>query len=697
MQWFKNQFLALWAFVQSIFIDPFRLRIYGAEQLTSRTASELSWFTWPLVGQFVLDFWAWTTVWAYGLPGTPWPLWFGLAFAGAILVLDRSIIVADTSASRASWIPLLGRIVIVLFLSGLTAVAVELSVFGPEINNRLDANQKEQVDAILADAEATEGSAYGERIQSIRDESASVTGSATAQANADLQTYQNDRSVARGLIVARHNEQRNSITARLTQLEQTIQLESAGRGPSGRYGDGPAVAVMRQQRETLVAELAAFETASAEELRVFDQETSSEVTRRQQVRDTTLNTATDDAQTRIDTLEREREEKIIELRELALTNPALLAARYGGTYVQSRGILDRYKELMLMAHGDGTEKNPGSLVVRVIIWGCRTIMMVLPMLVLFLKLRTSEPTKLYFSDRNHVLAGNAKSIEVYRALGLAVDGTDAVPLGWTPEMRDAYEHLAKAWLEYAGRFRKFSEEKARLARARTNVGLPQTLKSITTELHAFWLKQDGVAKAIDEVYKATNELRHRAIPVPPWPTELNVPEPDHVTTPWEVSMKEMERLGWEDPEPLITAAKTARTEYSEQLRTLRTLLLRDYPRELREAVRASSSQETLEDLRFDFYQDRVMPVMTKIEDLEGIIRTGGQDLPEWPKSIPDPRKTESGQLWQVNETLWELDPRTLAQVQPTKVCSNCRMEIPANAAFCGDCGASQTPANPVSP
>lgn len=620
---------------QNAFVRTLGLKVYGDSLCTTRVASEMTALAVVLVLQFVIDWWAWDRVWSYGLPlwSWFWPLMLSLILAMGILLFDRSIVIADTSRSRWQLLPLAGRFVLLFVIALLTAIPVELSVFEGDIETKIALREQAGINSIREQALTEETAKYDQRIADAKKAWGENAGDLVTRGQNDINEFTEGRKAQREILQA--DADNKALEAR---------KEAAGKGLSGKYGTNQAYKAMQNQADYAAVALAAF-----------DAETQLLLGGLRTARDAKRDDAVQKGGESVAALMKEKDETLAKVRAM---DPAPLAKQYGGRWEKqedgpdkfvvtewksSRGLRARWTTLQEMAAEDPST--------RVMVWGCRLVMIILGILVLGLKLMASEEFRYYYSfSVQGACAKDAGTEEIAMSVGYAADRAKRAGLGFLPRVRDDLEEVLKAQRDLAQAFHRFRDEMARLAQERAE-RLASTLAEIRSDLHEQWREQ--VQPAIFHLAEIEERCTLQGIEVPTWPTQLRT-DPRDLEDPWKVSKDQLVELGWEDPEP-------ARTSFQQRLAQLTVwrmqvddeliIMENELGRYLlaNPGVTEREIRVRFESDRRNSWRNRILPTLRKIRELEEEARMIGVGLPRWQTQNP--------------EEAWRLpDPETLRKL-----------------------------------
>lgn len=609
--------------LSDVLVNLFRLRIYKSEALlTPRVRAEQFVFAATLSLMLFVDVWAWYRAWSYGLVGQ-WfvPLIIGVAFGLAAIMFDRSVIVTDTTNGKVNgWYQIGGRALLLVLISFLTAVPVELAVFESEITKKLESQEKVASDQIRNKAIETETANLSADVSELQAHLAADASLTQANADTDIVRLQQDRARERTQMLAAQSVKRESLEKTLTEKSEQVALEAAGKGPSGKYGDGPAYKAMKQQEKEAREALDKFESEAATQVANFDTETQSQLVKLRATRDKTVLTNQAAIAKELDAKRKERKKKIEELRTMSEDK---LAALYGGEWRVAKGFLARFHTLSEMADGDGY--------VNRIVWGCRIAMILLGMFVLGLKLMASQEFKLYYS-----LAAQAKAGDEFAQQAVANMGfTDFDNHGLSAKARDLLAELHEARQKVWQALWALEQKLATLSKLNELSGLCRTRLAIEGELHGAWLEKG--ADAMAEVNSLEEQIKLLGETVPAWPTKLG--EDPRGKEPWKVSESKLATFGWLAPDQVLEAGRKGRKD------------LIDWRRQLRKelegmrfglyafiAANPTMIKREIESHQRRLFQDKLVPILEGMETAEFAVQDGHLDLPPWPTDFSDPRQ-----------------------------------------------------------
>lgn len=532
--------------------DPFFLRRNGDTLLSNAVKLDLAAYTSLLVLSLTFELFAWGSMWSYigdtvqsGFWGVVLALVLALipfAFALMVILLDRGILIMDDPNGGKRTRVILARASMLFLLALITAVPVELRVFKPEIDRVVEDAEKAQVDAIRETARGYETKlAEGQKATS----AVFVTGQPD-----DVVARRKEERVA---LVLQQRADRTEISKRLEKKGTEAAREAAGKGVSGRHGAGVATAVMRGQEKETRQELKDYDKAAREQLTAFDAETER--------------MRSEAAQNGVEEIARRDTALTEKLHEVEVMSAEELAAAYGGEYKQANGFLARYRILLTLVEEDG--KN------QAIVWGCRLVMVLFGLCVLFVKfVMVSPETAAYYSLRAQALSGNKDAVRVYIAKALASKDAEALEVLRAVAREDADAKATLEKLGYGGNVEMagYSEEvyalhgNLREARVSANVAYAlytqafrdlcaergtdgrfgHTRAELVRRARADWIRI--AQKAIFNLADAERVMVTRGVRVSAWPNELVEGDPRAKPVLWELSDDVLEReWGWVKP------------------------------------------------------------------------------------------------------------------------------------------------------
>jgi len=594
-----------------------RLEIYKSSLLSDRVLAEMGAFVLLLAVQFAMDMWAWSRVWMYALPTSAiWPYVLALVFAVVILLLDRSIIVQDTSNSVTKIVPIIGRATFLLLIACVTAIAVELSVFHSEIDKRINNREKIAIDAIRASALDKERTTMAARISGAENREAKERAS-----------YENERAQARQNLVSQLERQRKTMEKALEEKRTQVAEESAGL-VSGRYGQGPAYRAMKEQEERMALELKEFNHQAIDVLNSFDQQARTGLK---------INGNVEQERT-ADQLRNDERAIAEHVREMT---PEELSSKYGGDWKQSRGFIDRYRELESMREENAT--------VSQIVWGCRLIMILLGLAILFLKLMSSEEFCTYYSLRAQAAYGEHQGAkDTAKVLGYVNDQQGRSALGWSKAMLFLDQQVSEARYQFVACVLGF--QKAAIGLCQPNAsGRSVPRHVIINRLRQLW--EADVLPAQVEMVRSEDEMERSGGKPVNWPPNLPIKDPRQVAQdrdPWEFTDEELASMGWRDPQLVEDSVRIARRKIREiwpELYDVIAVMEQFTTREL--VQRPGSRLDEVSDLRRQFFNEQILPKLHAVEALMADIMEAGEQPPAWPAELANDFVRRN--LWRITE------------------------------------------------
>jgi hypothetical protein len=540
--------------------DPFYLRRNGDTLLSLSVKIDLLVYTMLLALSMAFEAFAWGSMWAHvGNPGVGgvWGVIIGLllvvlplVFARLVILLDRGILVMDVTGGPWKRVfVVVGRASMLVLLSLITAVPVELLVFSQEIDREHAAAEKVGIDAIRAEAVKYE-----------TDHAESQKESAGALVIDQPDDVVARRKEERAAIVDQQKADRADIVARLKEKGDDAVREIAGRGVSRRRGSGYTANALRNQEKETRQELKDFDEAARKQLAEFDAETER--------------MRSEAAANGVNEIARRDAELAETLHAIEVMPASELAAAYGGEYRVANGFMARYRTLLTLVEADG--KN------RAIAWGCRLVMVVVGLTVLFVKfIMASAETNAYFSMRSQALANNPDAVRHYIRIAkdavqpeaereaavavlkavssineeaasalVAIGYDDMRRAGWSPEVVRLHRSLdaarvaaRRARTEFEERFRQVCAERER----QTGGFMAGVSRSeIVRRGQSLWMQTlEGPLGALSSV---EGEMSAKGIGLPDWPANLSGGDPRLGAKPWELEEDKLESLwGWKRP------------------------------------------------------------------------------------------------------------------------------------------------------
>jgi hypothetical protein len=597
----------------------FGLRVYGDSLLFPIVRSTMTAFCIVLLLQAIVDGYAWTQVFGYALPDLPFlSIPIGLAFMIMIIVVDRFLIVADTSGSRRQVYPLLGRVLFLLFLSVITAVSFEISMFKGEINERMDARETSAINTIRKKAITLEEEKFDRRMADASNLGNHVVTADQAKLDQDIITFQADADKRRALLVDDLDKQ-----------STLVAMEAAGKGPSGRYGQGDAFQAMKDQ-----------ETALRNALVAHDATTQTHLDELRKQRDTVIEGGRAKGEGDVSKLRADKDAKLEEVRNM---DPDALSKKYQGeNWRINRGFLNMYTELETMS-----DEIPE---VRKGVWGCRAVMIVFGLAILLIKLFAPLEFRRYYSVGAQAAQGNEEALKVLAGMGHSA-GVNTKNLGLTPEVLD----LQNAWSAAYFRFLEavLSARKAVSGLVKMNdKGLYPERHILDRDMRTEWV--DKVLPAFETLQNVELRMSLRAAPIPSWPSNAPISDPRGIQDPWLWSDDQLRELGWVNPDEAIIHGREALGVLEDLYRELRELTNGEFTSTLIELVQRHPTEKRgfFTDRMFTFYRVEILPFMNRLEAAEGMVRRGGLEVLPLPADLPS-RNTL--------HTMWRVDEKDLRQ------------------------------------
>ncbi len=551
------------------------------------------------------------------------------------------------------------RAALLVVIATITSIPVDMAVLEPEINHRMERKalvaQNIMRDRALKDVDKKYAGLIAET-----EKLKNAGGTAAAdKAQADADGYTAKRDKARGEIVAR-----------LDAKEKQIAQEAAGTGPSGRYGEGPAVKVMKDQAELIRKELADF-----------DAETQKELARLQGERNTSITTTATALETKIEALRKEQEAEKKKVREM---EPAELAKEYlvepGETewtaeddgkkremskywihddWKPTDGFMARFREMQeIEAEGwkrmreyykaEGLEEEWYDMPPEAFtIWMWRVVMFALGLFLLMLKLLSSEETRTYFHFGSQAANGDDPNVVRMAEVMGYTDPDARRALGWTPKVHGLMDELFHARRALVQELADFQAYLILVCRLQEN-GLCLTRVAIETKLRDRWESQ--VAKKITEITAIEDKLKLAGMAVPNWPADLNSGrDPRTLREPWRPAVRDLTNFGWEDPTPKLEEARQAvihieelRLEIDGLILTMEGDLVRtivDNP-----GITEMELRQRLETNRHKLYQRQIAPRIRELRDAIATATAVGLPISTWER-----REDDVARSWRLPE------------------------------------------------
>lgn len=623
----------------------FALNVYGTSLLMEKVRAEIAVFARILTIAFFVDAFAWTMVWHYALSSFGWAHWLlalplGLAFAFAIVLYDRSIVVGDTTLSRdpdaGFRIPFttkrismsrvgmsfLMRFMLLLFLATITAIPVEITVFHSEIENRISRTEEARVADIRARAITSENERFGREIATLRAEGAER-----------MRPLREERARARSVLETSRATQRADMQATIDHTNARTIDESRGTGPSGRRGAGNVYRALLNQGAGLQQQLVAFNAQTERDLASFDNHTRE-----------LLQDETDRVNASVARVQQMADTRINEVR--AMPAPALAQRFNGGEYREPRGFLQRFRTLEAMRREDPF--------VNLVVAMFRGVMIAFGLIILGLKILTSQETRRYFSLGAQASEGQLDAVRVVKGMGYA----NVAKFGVEQEVRDATKLFLDACDECATKIHLYWKQCGEIASTKDATGLHLTHTEAVMRLRREW--EHTVRESILAVDRKARHMVELGMTPPMWPEGLNegVDPRGSQYRPWDLDETRLMTLGWVNPEP----EKNRLDELEKELSKARIALVKLASKakiDLEEAVRSEGFNETqVLRARYDLWTESVIPLLDKIRFAEEGLRRAGRSI-SWPSDLTDPRPSIQGEILNIEERVKTLRPSTL--------------------------------------
>lgn len=373
--------------IPEVIPDTFGLLVFGRRtRLYTRTVSLFVQFlTVILAIQFCVDLWAWYNAWEVGLGGWVMPLVLGAAFASLMLIYDRTILTSDNNGG--GWARYLTRGAMIFAMAFLTSVPVELAVFRPDIERIIDNTEKMAVDAIRSKAKAEEETRFDKLIADTKERMGHSQTAQLAAAEKDLADYQ---------IIS--TKKRKELTNKIDEEKRGAAVAAGGGGVNPAKGIGPETL---QHRENIVGYVS--------QLKELDETAAKAIEALTKARDEVASGNADALETKLNQLNTDKEAAVLATKTM---KPAMLAERFGGEYLQSRGFIARFQTLEKITGEKWSAEWK-------LLWGCRAAMIAFGIIILGLKIGSPVMVKSYFNLEDQAKAGHPEAIAVLQVRNVA--------------------------------------------------------------------------------------------------------------------------------------------------------------------------------------------------------------------------------------------------------------------------------------
>ncbi len=491
--------------------DPFGLRVYGQSLLTTRVKSELGAFTFVMALQYLFDFTAWSTAAWLVAPTFPWftHAAAGFVFATMILLVDKFLVTMDVSRSGSKVLAIALRGVLLMMLALVTAVPLEMFVFQSEIENHIAAIEKVKVDAIREKGKAFE--------KGRNDALVAAAEEAAVGEPEDVTTRRDGKEL--DTFVKAQEAGRKEITTRLGKASSAVATEAR---KSAKTRSATVLADLRANEAAIRKELAAYNAQALKDLEERSAHTEA---------------------MRTGAIERAAKERAELATSLDATYVAIdamtseeVSTKYGGEWKHSRGFLDQYRAMSEVVDGDPMNK--------AIAWGCRLVMIMFGLAIIFMKaVASSEETGIYLSLRSQAASGNPEAIAALRRYGYAFREGDA-SIGYSTEIRAQHDRLVASRMKVRSAMRAYLSSFTDHCNQQMSEGGGRTRRGLNRHAHQLWDTQMG--EVLDEHDGIAAWFIHNSVALPAWPPDWDMPDPtNEANRPWTMSDATIEeRFGW---------------------------------------------------------------------------------------------------------------------------------------------------------
>ncbi len=601
--------------LEDTLIEVFRLKTYGSSLWTTSVSNWAFWMALLLGIQFAVETWAWQRAWYYGVSSVFVSVGMALAFATAVVVYDRSLAVSDQDRRTGfsfrvfgrkfrmsgSWLAFAFRGITLLLLSFVNAIPVELAVFESEISHRINETEVRRLDSIRERATRTENERFDRLISETRNATDTRRGE-----------DRNNVAARREALLQTHRDRREALTATV-RAERMEALREVGGRRGSNPGAGQNFRAIQSVANQAQGNLDAFEIQARAELAQFEASVGNEI-----------NTNDASRGERIVALETQRRDK---LHELELLQPTELVRRYGGSFEEPRGFLQRYAVLQELA-----AESPR---VALIVAGLRAVMIAFGLFIMAHKLQAPLEVRMYYSLATQAAEGNEDAMKFLRIRGI----NDFKAHAYGQEVSDPLDRLYYACLMLSNELLALQSEKIRQARS-TMAKAPHTgmpLAHIQGELLKHWEKR--VVPRLHKLLSLRYDCRAEGIYIEPWPAELNGGKDptEQGYAPWNVERQELLQLGWVDPDPIHNQVRDLTMRLIARRRDL-SQLEGDLVGKTMSQIKDRMSPNDILEYRRKFWFTDVVPVLMDIENLQNQLLDQGKSL-AWPNHYPDPSRS----------------------------------------------------------
>lgn len=626
--------------VSDFLVTLWGLRTFGQSLLTKSVVSAMRFRAWLLTLVLCSELFGYGVTFGFGLETILGSIAMTVVFAGIVVIYDRFASVVGTKSGGGpsegfrffKWRIPIGKTVLLysfrmvsaLILTAIVAVPLSLAFFKKEIDERMNVTEQHAVDGIRSAAITAENNRYAE--------SQHATGNTVGN---DVDSVRANRAGGRLELLRQQGVERDRRSNLAAQLHREAVAEGGG-ARSGIQGLGPRYQAILAQAEAADQAVTEYNQTAEQERNRFDAETDRLVSASQGTRNSAVSTEL-----------AEHNRRIEDLRNM---QPAELARRYGGTYLEARGFLRRYEVLEQILQ----ERPKAHFIVN----GLHLLMFMMSLLVILSKPMSGMETQRYYNVGAQAAEGNEEALTIIKGMGYG----NAKAYAMESEVRDALTDFYKNCRNVTEKIQAMYLARIDFAQELRD-GKHLTLAQIEGKLLGFWLKD--VMPALNKLREQADKLRLDGIggidniDAPNWPGDLNNGEdPRRVGySPWHVTREELVMHGWIDPEPLKKELEEKITE----CRQVRNDILKrvgEMERMTVSMARDDAPTTSIQNHRWSTWNE-LIELLTTLDAIEARIKELKGTLPEWPRYAQDPRLG-------LQDKVQDLSESQIAQYRPAK-------------------------------
>ncbi|NCO04809.1 MAG: DUF4407 domain-containing protein [Candidatus Magasanikbacteria bacterium] len=596
------------------------------------------------------------------LPGVATGLFLSFVVSMAVLWFDRSVMTMDTSQMKRSFAPLLGRIMIAIVFTAVSALMLETMVFYTMAEHNIRQRETAAAQELISLAVSDTSREYDILIAGAEKQAAGIT-VVKDEKKKKLDDYTARRATERAELVDRHNGIIAPLQADYDRAQQEY-LDASKRFGYRKVQDpknpGKFVSVrvrvpygkeeFKAARDDLASELKKARANRDAELKKFDEETTGQIVKLEEKRDKDVAEARSQVGNRVQQLKDEKRGKINEIRRTKDPEELDALARvHDKLWREDRSLPGYLAESMKIVQAGGTP----ALILVILMHLFFFAFEMLPFLWKFTAGREREIVA-YYSLGQTALRGNADAQALVKGMGYS-DAKEYARDGESRGIADRMRHAIHNLREWLQRREAFITS---LAQIRDTHPRYMPLPEIQLAMASWWVNgQNGdgrasAAQALEAYLKCIREVTASGASAPSWKDLVGeqFPDPANQREPWNVSIDRLRQDGWVDPAEIVAKGLKAESELGSQLRTVQSLHAR-LRAGVAELVRKNPNinRAELEAFAYDNYVKRLMnPIQKFHEGLEAIERAG-LPKPNLPQDVNQLLAPDTGAIWKIDE------------------------------------------------